>query len=90
MMDNWASEEVRDVSVAFPKLVQLMTERTAHSPSETSLEASGRDQILLDASQPHLIWWGFYCLKENSERVPFRQSFVIAFNVESGGKFSGC
>lgn len=90
MMNNRASEEVREVSVVFPKLVQLMTERAARSPLETSLGVSDRDPILLDVLQPDLLWWGFYCLLENSQRVHSRQGFVIAFNVESGGKCFGC
>lgn len=88
-MGDRASEEVRDVFVVFPELMQLTVEKTAHSPSKTSLEASGRDKNLLDAPQSDLIRGGFLSYGECTE-CTFQQAFEIAFHVESEGKFSGC
>lgn len=65
--------------VVFPERMQLMTEKTACPPSESSLGASGRDRTLLDAPQSDLIWWGFSSLMENTQRCTCGRALQLTF-----------
>lgn len=87
-MDNRTSGEVRDRFVLFPKLLQLMTKRTACS-LKNPLSATGRDKILLDAPWPALCGGVFMDLRRTHGVYTFWGALKSP-NVGSRGKFSGC